>query len=110
VTTDELQPVIALYVEGGPEAVCEAAGIAARAGMVIALTTPDSLIAVAPALELATVKPQLDLLASTGARIAVGPTQASISGTIVDGPALDVEGWAPYPLAVGVWIAPSITG
>jgi serine/threonine-protein kinase len=109
VATDELQPVVALYVEGGPAELAQAAAIAASAGMVIAMTTPDSLTAVAPALELATIRQRLDDLASAGARIAVGPTQATISGTVVDGPALDVEGWAPYPLAVGVWVSASLS-
>jgi serine/threonine protein kinase len=102
------QPVIALYVEGGPAELAQAAAIATSAGMMIAMTTPDSLIAVAATLELATVQRRLDDLAAAGARVAVGPTRATISGSVVDGPALDVEGWAPYPLAVGVWVSASL--
>ena len=42
------------------------------------------------------------------AKIAVGATLATITGSVVDGPALDVEGWAPYPLANGIWISPEL--
>ena len=42
------QEVIALYVEGGPAELAQAAAIASNAGLTMALTAPDSLIAVAP--------------------------------------------------------------
>jgi hypothetical protein len=41
---------------------------------------------------------------STQARVAIGASRATVSGHLVDGPALDVEGWAPYPLPPGVWV------
>ena len=37
--------------------------------------------------------------------IAIGYSRASIHGAVVDGPALDVEAWAPYPLPGGMWVA-----
>ena len=100
--------VVALYLEGGPAELAAVANLASGAGMMIATTTPDSLLAVAPTLELATVRTKLDELAAAGARIAIGATRATIAGTMIDGPALDVEGWAPYPLAAGIWISPML--
>jgi hypothetical protein len=38
-------------------------------------------------------------------RVAIGVSRATISGHLIDGPALDVEGWAPYPLPGGLWVA-----
>jgi hypothetical protein len=43
------------------------------------------------------------------AKICIGPTTAEITGSTVDGEALDVEAWAPYPTADGVWIAPALS-
>ena len=43
------------------------------------------------------------------AKIALGPTRATITGSVVDGPALDVEGWAPYPLECGIWLSPELS-
>jgi hypothetical protein len=39
-----------------------------------------------------------------GSGVALGACLASICGCIVDGPALDVEGWAPFPLPPGLWV------
>jgi hypothetical protein len=39
------------------------------------------------------------------AHVAIGLSQASLRGHLVDGPALDVESWAPYPLPPGLWVA-----
>jgi hypothetical protein len=75
--------------------------------MTIAMTAPDSLIAVAVRLDLPSVRARLEELASS-AKVAVGASRASICAGVVDGPALDVEGWAPYPLATGLWITPTL--
>jgi hypothetical protein len=101
------QDVITLYVEGGPAELAQASAIATGAGMTIAMTAPDSLIAVATSLDLAAVRTRLVDLASA-AKVAVGASRATICGGVVDGPALDVEGWAPYPLTAGLWITPTL--
>lgn len=101
------QDVIALYVEGGPAELAQASAIATGAGMTIAMTAPDSLIAVAPSLDLAAVRTRLGDVAKV-AKVAVGTSRATICGGVVDGPALDVEGWAPYPLDTGLWITPTL--
>jgi serine/threonine protein kinase len=97
--------VLALYVEGDPAEVTRANDLIRRFGWVPALTAPDSVLAVTPRgrgdtqnllSELRTFEPKT--------RIALGRSLASISGQIVDGPALDVEGWAPYPLEPGLWV------
>jgi len=101
------QDVIALYVEGGPAELALASGICTSSGMVIAMTAPDSLLAVGATPEVAGLRTRLADLAQT-ARIALGTTRASICAGVVDGPALDVEGWAPYPLPSGLWITPAL--
>jgi serine/threonine-protein kinase len=95
--------VVALYVEGGDLAA--AARVATAAGMTLAFETPDSLIAVAPRVDLGRMRAGIDDLVHGGAKVALGPTRATVDGDLVDGPALDVESWAPYPLAAGSWIA-----
>lgn len=102
------QDVVAMYVEGGPVDLALASGIATSLGMTIAMTAPDSLIAVATTVDVAALTAKLSDLAAT-AKIAIGKTQASICAGVVDGPALDVEAWAPYPNDLGVWIAPELT-
>jgi serine/threonine-protein kinase len=101
------QDVVALYVEGGPAELAQASAIATTAGMTIAMTAPDSLIAVAPSLDLAAVSARLREVAKL-AKVAIGTSRATICGGVVDGPALDVEGWAPYPLDAGLWITPTL--
>lgn len=101
------QHVVALYVEGGPAELASAASIANTAGLVMALTAPDSLIAVAP-VRAVNVPSLATRLGEIGAKVALGTTTATITGSVVDGPALDVEGWAPYPLESGIWIAPDL--
>ena len=100
------QDVIALYVEGGPAELAFASGIATATGMTIAMTAPDSLIAVATTVDVTAIKARLADLAAT-AKVALGTTRATICGGVVDGPALDVEAWAPYPLS-GLWITPAL--
>ena len=75
--------------------------------MTIAMTAPDSLIAVAATLSLTEIRTRLEELATT-AKVAVGSSRATICAGVVDGPALDVEGWAPYPLTSGLWITPTL--
>ncbi len=98
--------VVALYVEGGPDVIARATELANEAGMTIALAAPDSVLAVAPRdrTDVARLRAQLCAFADSG-RIALGASRASIQGSIVDGAALDVEAWAPYPLAPGLWVA-----
>jgi serine/threonine-protein kinase len=105
--TGREQDVVALYVEGGPAELAQASAIATTAGMTIAMTAPDSLIAVAPSLDLAVVSARLREVAKV-AKIAIGISRATVCGGVVDGPALDIEGWAPYPLDTGLWITPSL--
>lgn len=101
------QDVVTFYVEGGPAELAQAAAIAAHGGMTIAMTAPDSLLAVAARFDIPAHRARLDELART-AKVAIGKCRATICGGVVDGPALDVEGWAPYPLADGLWITPAL--
>lgn len=98
--------VIALYSEAAGPVIAKLTAIAGTTGMTIALTAPDSVLAVAPRgqVDVPALRAALEPLA-TAARIAVGKSRAAIQGTVVDGPALDVEAWAPYPLGDGLWIA-----
>jgi len=97
--------VIALYVEAAPADITRVTAIAANAGMTIAIPAPDSVLAVAPLdrVDLASLKIALANLPDS--RIALGSSRASIQGDQVEGPALDVEGWASYPLSIGLWVA-----
>ena len=101
--------VVAIYVEGTPAQVMKATELVRAEGMVIALTAPDSVLAVTP-LDRADLGRFRIALATLDAdtRIAVGKSRASIRGSLVDGGALDVEGWAPYPLQPGLWVAADI--
>jgi serine/threonine-protein kinase len=101
--------VVALYVEGGPAELAHAANVATGHGMTIALTAPDSLIAVAPRGKLAISSLRTRLQEITGSsKLALGVSRAAICGSVVDGPALDVEAWATYPLQMGLWVASDI--
>jgi hypothetical protein len=81
--------------------------IATAAGMTIALAAPDSLIAVAPAIDVTSLLAEMGDLHE--GRVALGRSRATISGDVVDGPALDVESWAPYPLMNGLWVADDLS-
>ena len=105
--TQAEQDVVTLYVEGGPVELALAAQFATGTGMTIAMTAPDSLIAVAPKLDVSEARTRLAELAKA-AKVAIGTSRATICGGVVDGPALDVEGWAPYPLEGGLWITPAL--
>ena len=101
--------VIALYVEAGAPAIEQATRIATSLGMTIALAAPDSVLAVTrragfDAEKLRSAVGALD----PSAHIAIGLTRATIEGQIVDGEALDVEAWAPYPLVSGLWVSESL--
>ncbi|MDB4961452.1 MAG: hypothetical protein JWP01_1451 [Myxococcales bacterium] len=98
--------VVALYSEGPADQIVQLTTLASAAGMTIALTAPDSVLAVAPlgVVDLGALRTVLAPFVAA-ARIAVGRSRAAIQGSVVDGPALDVEAWAPYPLDPGLWIA-----
>jgi serine/threonine-protein kinase len=102
--------VIALYVEAGPAELAVTASIASVFGMTVALSSKDSLLAVVPraVIDVSALKLRLEEVAAQGARIAIAPSRASICGAVVDGDALDVEGWAPYPLSTGMWVADTL--
>lgn len=94
--------VVALYIEGNSTELARGQDIAVAAGMVVALAAPDSMLAVAAKVDVAALRSQLGHL--RGARMAVGRSRATIRGGVVDGPVLDVEGWAKFPLRIGLWV------
>ena len=102
----ETQEVVALYVEGDAANVAAAGDVARSLGLIVALTAPDSVLAVIPRdrADIAALRERLSEI-SVHARVAVGVSRATISGHLVDGPALDAESWAPYPLPTGLWVA-----
>jgi serine/threonine protein kinase len=100
--------VVALYIEGSAAQIAWATEIATRYQMTIAMTAPDSVLAVAPRLDFDTSELKRELANPNGARIALGISRCTVDGTVVDGDALDVEGWAPYPLASGLWVAAGV--
>jgi len=81
--------------------------VVATTGMTIAMTAPDSLLAVGTSVNVAALRTRFADLVAT-ARIAIGQSRATICAGVVDGPALDVESWAPYPLESGLWITPAL--
>lgn len=102
----EAQDVGVLYVEGEAADVVSAASVARSLGMVVALTAPDSMLAVVPRERVDTEALRARLTGFSGqTRVAIGASQATLNGDLVDGPALDVESWAPYPLPDGLWVA-----
>jgi serine/threonine-protein kinase len=103
------QDVVAFYIEADKASVARAKVIAMKAGMTLAISAPDSMLAVAPRghCNVVQLKTDLEPLSSTG-RLAIGVSRASIRETQVDGPALDAESWAPYPLTPGLWISSDI--
>jgi serine/threonine protein kinase len=98
--------VVVLYVEGDDADVLAAIDIARSHGLTIALTAPDSMLAVIrrAQADVGTLRTRLSGF-SGQTHVAIGTSRAVISGQLVDGPALDVEGWAPYPLPSGLWVA-----
>jgi eukaryotic-like serine/threonine-protein kinase len=98
--------VVALYVEGGPAELALAARVASAHGMTVALSAPDSVLAVSPrsSCDAGSIASKLGEVAAT-ARVVLGISRARICGNVVDGDALDVERWAPYPLPIGMWVA-----
>jgi serine/threonine-protein kinase len=99
-------PVIVLYVEGDPTDVLTATTGCATLGLVVALAAPDSVLAVTPRDRIDADQLARKMTFSARTKTAIGYSHASIRGQVVDGPALDVEGWAPYPLPAGLWVAP----
>ena len=98
--------VVALYVESKePAVIAQVKAIAAEAGMIIALAAPDSVLAVARRDAFCVDQLKAALAKAGDLHGALGITRAAIAGEIVDGEALDVESWAPYPLAPGLWVA-----
>ena len=102
----ETQDVAVLYVEGDAIVIAGADEVARALGLVVALTAPDSILAVIPRdrVDIAALRARVSEI-SVHARAAIGVSRATISGDLVDGPALDVESWAPYPLPIGLWVA-----
>jgi eukaryotic-like serine/threonine-protein kinase len=97
--------VAVLYVEGEAADVTLAIDAVRAAGLTLALTAPDSMLAVISRSQFDRAALQVRLAGlSTQARVAIGASRATVSGHLVDGPALDVEGWAPYPLLPGWWV------
>jgi eukaryotic-like serine/threonine-protein kinase len=105
-TTGEELEVVALYVEGDTATITDVSEIVRTLGFTIGLIAPDSLLAVVPrtATDIATLREHVSKF-SGSARIAIGLSRATIHGALVDGAALDVEGWAPWPLRLPVWVA-----
>jgi len=105
----ETQDVAVLYVEGDAIVIAGADEVARALGLVVALTAPDSILAVIPRdrVDIAALRARVSEI-SVHARAAIGVSRATISGDLVDGPALDVESWAPYPLPIGLWVADGI--
>jgi serine/threonine protein kinase len=98
--------VVALYVEGDGDAIAAATEIARALRLTIGFIAPDSLLAVAPRGEIGIVALRTRICELSGhTRAAIGLSRATIHGHVVDGPALDVEGWAPSPLPPGLWVA-----
>lgn len=102
----ETHDVAVLYVEGDAAVIAGADEVARALGLVVALTAPDSILAVIPRdrVDIAALRARVSEI-SVHARAAIGVSRATISGDLVDGPALDVESWAPYPLPLGLWVA-----
>jgi len=98
--------VIVFYIESDRATVAQARQLAVELGMRIALSAPDSVLAVAPRerADRAALRARIASLAHHG-RLALGRSRATFHDDEVDGPALDVETWAPYPLAPGLWIS-----
>jgi len=100
--------VVAVYIEAASLTVSRATELVVSAGLLVAIAAPDSVLAVAQreTVDVAALVRMLGELAD--AHVAIGGTSAAIRGKTVDGPALDVESWAPYPLAAGLWVADAL--
>jgi eukaryotic-like serine/threonine-protein kinase len=102
----DARDVIVFYIESDRATVAQARQLAVELGMTIALSAPDSVLAVAPRerADRVALRARIAPLAHHG-RLALGRSRATFHDDEVDGPALDVETWAPYPLAPGLWIS-----
>jgi serine/threonine protein kinase len=101
--------VVVFYMEADRNAIASARQLVSELGMTIALSAPDSVLAVVPRdrVDIVKLRSMIAVLEPTG-RLALGRSRATIVDDAVDGPALDVETWAPYPLALGMWVADSL--
>ncbi|HEU0036726.1 MAG TPA: serine/threonine-protein kinase [Kofleriaceae bacterium] len=101
--------VVVVYVEGNTVEIQRATDVMRTHRMVIGLSAPDSVLAVTPlrGSDVGKLRVELEAL-DPNTKIAIGRSTASIAGQLVDGAALDAEGWAPYPLAPGLWVAPDL--
>lgn len=104
----ELVDVITFYAEGTQPVIEQLTRCARDAGMIIAIAAPDSVLAVAEKGRVEIAKLRATLAGIGELHGALGSSIAAIRGDIVDGPALDVESWAPYPLAAGLWVEPDL--
>jgi len=104
----ELVEVLVLYVEATPPVIERATQLAGEAGLVIAIAAPDSVLAVAPRELVDAAKLKAALAGLENVHAALGISIAAIRGKVVDGPALDVESWAPYPIAAGLWVGDGV--
>jgi serine/threonine protein kinase len=97
--------VLVVYAEADRDTITQLREVLLGVPMTIATTERDSVICVAPKdrCDLAPLQRLLEPFAAL-ARIAVGISSASIVNGEVDGDALDVESWAPFPLPDGLWI------
>lgn len=99
--------VVVIYVEADRAVVTRVQTIARQLGMTIAISAPDSVLAVHARMGCDVAQLIADLQGLSG-KLAVGISRASIHDDEADGPALDVEGWAPYPLPDGLWVDPAL--
>lgn len=104
----ELAEVVAVYIEAVPAVIARVTEIVIAAGLIVAIAAPDSVLAVAPRARVEGATLVAALRAIEDMHGAVGTSLAAIRGDVVDGPALDVESWAPYPLAPGLWVAAEV--
>jgi eukaryotic-like serine/threonine-protein kinase len=102
----EEREVLALYVEGDTAVITEISDGTRSLGFTIGLIAPDSLVAVAPRdlIDVPRLRERFSKFSSL-VRIAIGVSRATIRGELVDGDALDVESWAPWPLTYPLWVA-----
>jgi serine/threonine-protein kinase len=104
----ELVDVVVVYAEGAPPVIEQLTKLVAEAGMIVAIAAPDSMLAVAEKGRVDTSRLEATLGSAGTFQGALGTSIAAIRGDVVDGPALDVESWAPYPLPVGLWVEPDL--
>jgi serine/threonine protein kinase len=102
----EERDVLVFYVEGQTADIADASETARALGMIVGLIAPDCLLAVAPqgAIDISVLRSRVSKFSSSS-HVAIGVSRATLRGDVVDGPALDVEEWADYPLKHPLWVA-----